>query len=333
MDKEGQHPLPAILPNMVAFDHRFYPHIIDEILSCLDFGGCFVARNVCKEWRRRTTLLLNAKGHGHLALVCKKDGRVVLKARDINYPPPSLLVHVHPRFPDPWDEPGTPEGWWKPPAYDASVVDVIGGRHALKEGYWLPRFARAARMLRWYGAPPCPMEDLNLNHTLFFVNLQPHKKAPRICVDTMRHPIAVTVSVDCYTDPTAVTDTAHFDINSRLTRRIFVVLNKMNSTQALSSAEAETSTSEDAIPGSSIDYIYGFMNRAGSAQLVTFIVGLEQWIPADDARAEFTTSLEDKARKSRTISAKQFKERCRFLTHAEYSAEVGDEVYKLQTKR
>lgn len=318
---------------MVAFDHRYYPHIIDEILSYLDFGGCFVARNVCKAWRQRTTLLLHAKGHRHLALVCKKDGRVVLKARDIDYPPPSLLVHVHPHFPDPWDEPGTPEGWWKPPANDAAVVDVIGGRHALKEGYWLPRFARTARMLRWYGTPPCPMEDLNLNHTLFFVNLKPNMKAPRIWVDTMRHPTVVTVSVDCYADPTTATDTAHFDINSRLTRRIFVLLNKVAPSDETIPNGSSSESPSPKTPGSSTDYIYGFLNRAGSAQLVTYIVGIEQWLPEEPARSAYTESIEQQARKSRVMTSEQFKQRCKFLTHAEYEAEIGSETYKLQTKR
>ncbi|EKC97246.1 hypothetical protein A1Q2_08464 [Trichosporon asahii var. asahii CBS 8904] len=318
---------------MVAFDHRYYPHIIDEILSYLDFGGCFVARNVCKSWRQRTAQLLHAKGHRHLALVCKKDGRVVLKARDINYPPPSLLVHVHPRFPDPWDEPGTPEGWWEPPANDAAVVDVIGGRYALKEGYWLPRFARNARILRWYGPPPCPMEDLNLKHTLFFVQLKPGKKAPRILVDTMRHPTVVTVSVECHADPTAASDSAHFDINSRLTQRIFVILNKPPLAIDAGATSTDSNLLKAPASGSNIDYIYGFINRAGSAQLVTYIVGLELWLPEESALQEFIGSIEQQARKSRAITAEQFSQRCRFLTHAEYEAEVGKETYKLQTRR
>lgn len=316
---------------MVAFDHRYYPHIIDEILSYLDFGGCFVARNVCKAWRQRTVHLLYAKGHRHLALICKKDGRVVLKARDIDYPPPSLLVHVHPRFPDPWDEPGTPEGWWEPPTNDAAVVDVIGGRHALKEGYWLPKFARNARMLRWYGPPPCPMEDLNLKHTLFFVQLKPGKKAPRIWVDTMRHPTVVTVSVECYADPTAATDTAHFDINSRLTQRIFVILNKPASDGSADKGDSVSPKAE--APGSSTEYIYGFLNRAGSAQLVTYIVGLELWLRDEREHTAFADSIEQQARKSRTLTEEQFRQRCKFLTHAEYEAEIGPETYKLQTKR
>lgn len=317
----------------VAFDHRYYPHLIDEILSYLDFGGCYVARNVCKAWRQRTTLLLHAKGHDHLALVCKKDGRIVLKARDLNYPPPSLLVHVHPRFPDPWDEPGSPEGWWEPPFNNAVVVDVIGGRHAMKESYWLPRYARNARLLRWYGPPPCPMQDLNLNHTLFFVTLKPSKKAPRIWIDTMRHPTVVTVSVDCQADPTTVSDTAHFDINSRLTRRIFVILNRSGLHDKVDPNGSIPMSGDLGVSSLSIDYIYGFLNRAGSAELTTYIVGLEQWLPDTDARTVFTTTIERQALKSRSKTASEFRRRCLFLTHAEYKAEVGADLYELQTKR
>lgn len=195
------------------------------------------------------------------------------------------------------------------------------------------------------------MESLNLQHTLFFVDLKDDRRVPRIWVDTMQHPREITVTVGCETDPTAVSQGGHFDINSRLTTQITVILldRRAPSTPRPSRETSnETSRSSAFVPqedattgsdveastlGSSIEYLYGFLNRTGSAQLVTSIVGLDAFLPDPEQRTEFVERVEQRVRKSRTITPQQFRERCRFLTHEAYRNEVGDRAYSLRTVR
>lgn len=294
---------------MTTIDHRYYPHIIDLIWVHLDYDGHKAVRSTCKAWKKRADRI------EHMWVV-QKGNTLEIRKRDSREPDFwTVFRHVS-------SVPPVDDAYWQRLSWKIKVLDISDEIFDKDLRDWVSQWSTHAMLVRNVG-PGGDMMCITPHTHLIFQDVEPNTLIPFWEWVGWYVSQDIIISADCYADPTDAMSGMLSSIvipdGGEWNRSITFILN-------------DKRPGKKAGRPSVIDYDF-ILNWVSSVEFVPdlVLVGLELFITDDAERRQFKKELRRVLVDLESGTNAELRERCRFYTHENYKASVGERKYALYT--
>lgn len=338
-------------PAGVTIDHRSFPHIIDLIFASLTLPGLVAWSRACTEWRERVRPLLLK----HVAIFEDMNcDSIIVRSHDIAWPKHSIVLAVV-----------STKTRALPQVSSANIVDSFysdtGHRPAPRStSSWPAAFYRllsprdtednAHPRLRM-GLLSCTLGWTDVVH---FIDYSQGNFL--FATDCPRNPFALTLSIDCYSNPASYLESVTspypyaFDdlyFSSFKARHYTIIFNNCSDQQAptndmpLSAARDEISIVEcqNKTLGAACELNLSVGDWDSRIERIA-VVGLDDFVAAQDLETYLRGICWAAGKMKGLSSVPQFGpgmpclgEYLKFYTHKQYRKMIGEERYRLKTIR
>lgn len=354
---------------MVAvLDDRFYPHIVDQIWSFLNYPDYLVGRRVSKSWKRRADNRLrmeedlarhisisitrvgssgtasggratlgysesSAKGKGKAKEMAEDDGydMVEVRGRDLSNPGRSIILSYEPlSF---WDFDGQSEleRQWSLLLAKTELVDLVGiptFNDGKKHGR-LPSMVGSFATLRWHHDGQGPGPVMTDHSTqIVFATLDAERG---LTIPRLRIPTAGLAELVLNVDCfTDPTKNAECrdSLNAALVLPAFIKEWSMITVIMNNKISAAEKTRDEQPGYTGVGLIINFIQRARELNLTARIVGLERFLDDPD----LWDTLLFRVREQLHVPDES-NDLVVFWTHEDYKMQYGREQYLMHTVR
>lgn len=184
-------------------DHRFFPHIIDTILSYSSIDVLHTFYDLSAKYERRVLTYFPT----HIVIELDEDGGCLLQSRDLGIADQWTVLHYGlDDISIGTDSPDREELFWQKVLEQAGIVDIMGLRFVgdLDSGIY-PALS-SARTVRYHSAGE--VNPITAEALVLFADLISVSHAPAMTLRGKEEdtpcPTSITLSLDCHIDPLAV---------------------------------------------------------------------------------------------------------------------------------
>lgn len=305
---------------IAMIDHKFFPDIIDSIVSHLDYGGLKAAASAGGAWHNLAQRLKDRLAHIDITNLDEEEGltlffyetrdqherRLFHVVLDMATATDPFLVNLFKTY--------------------VRAVDIPDMGFSDEQWECLRTWVENTAVVRCMASEGQALLPVTANTLVIFHDAVSNCESPHILMEDVEGILNadhLVVNLDCYANPV--------DYESDMTS----VLNEEwdANTRYLTVILHDRTGEPSEVQEYSVALVQGYMENALNEITRVTIVGLELFIPDPRRLEHFKREavrlvLEENCRR---LSRKQRKHRWFFYTHEEYKRILGEEMYKLYT--